>query len=113
MLQRPLLLTGEPGKTQFAFWAADQLAQNNNFRPTPMSPTPKPPAPPKTSSTSTSRSPISVKVALGSQQLDLDGHNTLKASFSGIKKTVKNASRKAFQLILKDAPAPENQAKCR
>jgi MoxR-like ATPase len=37
MLQRPLLLTGEPGtgKTQFAFWAADQLAQNNNFGPTP------------------------------------------------------------------------------
>jgi MoxR-like ATPase len=37
MLQRPLLLTGEPGtgKTQFAFWAADQLAQTNAFRPTP------------------------------------------------------------------------------
>jgi hypothetical protein len=91
MLQRPLLLTGEPatGKTQFAFWAADQLAQTNNFHPTPTSTTPKPPAPPKTSSTTATRSPISVKVALDSQQLDLDGHNTLKASFSGITKTVK------------------------
>jgi len=34
MLKRPLLLTGEPGtgKTQFAFWAADQLAQSDGFQ---------------------------------------------------------------------------------
>ena len=37
MLKRPLLLTGEPGtgKTQFAFWAADQLAQSDGFQPQP------------------------------------------------------------------------------
>ena len=37
MLKRPLLLTGEPGtgKTQFAFWAADQLAKTDNFQPQP------------------------------------------------------------------------------
>jgi MoxR-like ATPase len=34
MLKRPLLLTGEPGtgKTQFAFWVADQLAQSDGFQ---------------------------------------------------------------------------------
>jgi len=34
MLKRPLLLTGEPGtgKTQFAFWVADQLAKSNGFQ---------------------------------------------------------------------------------
>jgi MoxR-like ATPase len=34
MLKRPLLLTGEPGtgKTQFAFWAADQLARSDGFQ---------------------------------------------------------------------------------
>src|SRR5258707_2080571 len=33
MLKRPLLLTGEPGtgKTQFAFWAADQLSRTADF----------------------------------------------------------------------------------
>ena len=33
MLKRPLLLTGEPGtgKTQFAFWAAEQLSQTDGF----------------------------------------------------------------------------------
>jgi MoxR-like ATPase len=38
MLKRPLLLTGEPGtgKTQFAFWAADQLAKTDGFRPEPL-----------------------------------------------------------------------------
>lgn len=38
MLKRPLLLTGEPGtgKTQFAYWAADQLARTNNFQPQPL-----------------------------------------------------------------------------
>ncbi|HXD76655.1 MAG TPA: MoxR family ATPase [Puia sp.] len=38
MLKRPLLLTGEPGtgKTQFAFWAADQLAKSNGFLPQPL-----------------------------------------------------------------------------
>ena len=37
MLKRPLLLTGEPGtgKTQFAFWVADQLAKSNSFQPQP------------------------------------------------------------------------------
>lgn len=37
MLKRPLLLTGEPGtgKTQFAFWAADQLSRSDGFRPQP------------------------------------------------------------------------------
>jgi MoxR-like ATPase len=37
MLKRPLLLTGEPGtgKTQFAFWVADQLAKSNGFQPQP------------------------------------------------------------------------------
>jgi len=34
MLKRPLLLTGEPGtgKTQFAFWVADQLAKTDGFQ---------------------------------------------------------------------------------
>ena len=34
MLKRPLLLTGEPGtgKTQFAFWVADQLSTTDGFR---------------------------------------------------------------------------------
>jgi len=38
MLKRPLLLTGEPGtgKTQFAFWAADQLAKADGFQPQPL-----------------------------------------------------------------------------
>jgi MoxR-like ATPase len=38
MLKRPLLLTGDPGtgKTQFAFWAADQLAKTDNFQPEPL-----------------------------------------------------------------------------
>ena len=33
LLKRPLLLTGEPGtgKTQFAFWVADQLAKTDGF----------------------------------------------------------------------------------
>ena len=37
MLKRPLLLTGEPGtgKTQFAFWVADQLAKSDGFQPQP------------------------------------------------------------------------------
>ena len=37
MLKRPLLLTGEPGtgKTQFAFWAADQLSRTEGFYNTP------------------------------------------------------------------------------
>jgi len=37
MLKRPLLLTGEPGtgKTQFAFWAADQLSRTEGFHNTP------------------------------------------------------------------------------
>ena len=37
MLKRPLLLTGEPGtgKTQFAFWVADQLSRSEGFRPQP------------------------------------------------------------------------------
>jgi MoxR-like ATPase len=37
MLKRPLLLTGEPGtgKTQFAFWVADQLAKTDGFQPDP------------------------------------------------------------------------------
>jgi MoxR-like ATPase len=37
MLKRPLLLTGEPGtgKTQFAFWAADQLSRSEGFHNTP------------------------------------------------------------------------------
>jgi len=38
MLKRPLLLTGEPGtgKTQFAFWAADQLAKTDGFQSQPL-----------------------------------------------------------------------------
>jgi MoxR-like ATPase len=38
MLKRPLLLTGEPGtgKTQFAFWVADQLAKTDGFQPQPL-----------------------------------------------------------------------------
>ena len=38
MLKRPLLLTGEPGtgKTQFAFWVADQLSRENGFQPEPL-----------------------------------------------------------------------------
>ncbi|HVU54158.1 MAG TPA: MoxR family ATPase [Puia sp.] len=37
MLKRPLLLTGEPGtgKTQFAFWVADQLSRTEGFQSTP------------------------------------------------------------------------------
>jgi len=37
MLKRPLLLTGEPGtgKTQFAFWVADQLSRSDGFLPQP------------------------------------------------------------------------------
>lgn len=37
MLKRPLLLTGEPGtgKTQFAFWVADQLSRSEGFHNSP------------------------------------------------------------------------------
>lgn len=38
MLKRPLLLTGEPGtgKTQFAYWVADQLSRSDGFLPQPL-----------------------------------------------------------------------------
>ena len=38
MLKRPLLLTGEPGtgKTQFAFWVANQLSRTDGFQPEPL-----------------------------------------------------------------------------